>query len=136
MGRLLDAIHVADTVGGDARALLDVLKKSLREGARIGGTHYRVRQEMLRLIGAHMEAACRSGWQAALLFAWTVDLIESGTERVPELAVNTILGYVPPLLEPIMLELQGITALTRDAASMPRRRRWISPPFGWRPGSA
>ena len=117
MGRLLDAIHVADTVGGDARALLDVLKKSLREGARIGGTHYRVRQEMLRLIGVHIEAACRSGWQAALLFAWTVDLIESGTERVPELAVNTILGYVPPLLEPIMLELQGITALTRDAAA-------------------
>lgn len=117
MGRLLDAIHVADTVGGDCRALIDALKTSIREGARTDGTHHRMRQEMLRLIGVHMEAACRSGWQTALLFAWTVDLIESGTQRVSDLAVNTILGYVPPLLEPLMLELQGMTTLTRDASA-------------------
>lgn len=117
LGSLLDAVSSGAGSGGDQSPHIKALNRAIRAAARIGGTHHRMRQAMLESIEPLLDTATRAGWQAALLFAWVFDFIESGTARVTDLSVNTILGYVPPLLEPLMLELEQLDTLPRDAST-------------------
>jgi integrase len=117
IGSLLDAVLSKAPPASDLRPLIVALKSAIRTPIKQGGTHQRMRQAMLDAIAPLTDAAARAGWQVALIYAWTVDFIESGTQRVAALSVNTILGYVPPVLEPLLNELVLLSEVPCDAGT-------------------
>lgn len=117
LGGLLDAVLSEAPPGSDLRPLIVALKSAIRSAIKLEGTHQRMRQGMLDAIAPLTDAAARAGWQVALIYAWTIDFVESGTQRVAALSVHTILGYVPPVLEPLLIALEPLPALPRDAGA-------------------
>lgn len=102
---------VVSMEGGFDATVVEVLRRACREAHQRYREHSRARGWLLRELERVSHTAVCAGWVSALLYLWVWDLVESGTERVPQLAPVTIVNYTGPVLLPLAEILAAMSGI-------------------------
>lgn len=109
-GALSDCSHT----NTDMR-IIQALVESTRLGRRSGGSHDAARRRILDALGKVAASATGAGRVAALIAAWLIDMVESGSPRTALYAPNTIANYAGAAAEPLADALAQRGGLPPDA---------------------